>query len=111
VGLGLRQRTKDVLETTMLHVHQRYALNDGNLLDFGQTGVIAVNHVMEDLDGEHEKGAVPSQVQSMAGKNVVVAGLKKRTIHVGLGLRQRTKDVLETTMLHVHQRYALNRIN
>jgi hypothetical protein len=33
--------------------------------------VIAVNHVMEDLDGEHEKGAVPTQVQSMAGKTVL----------------------------------------
>jgi hypothetical protein len=31
-------------------------MEDGNLLDFGQTGVIAVNHVMEDPDGEHEKG-------------------------------------------------------
>jgi hypothetical protein len=40
-------------------------MEDGSLLDFGQTGVIAVNHVMEDLDREHEKGAVPTQVQSM----------------------------------------------
>jgi hypothetical protein len=46
-------------------------MEDGNLLDFGRTGVIAVNHVMEDLDGEHEKGAVPTQVQSMAGKTVL----------------------------------------
>jgi hypothetical protein len=46
-------------------------MEDGNLLDFGQTGVIAVNHVMEDPDGEHEKGAVPTQVQSMAGKTVL----------------------------------------
>ena len=46
-------------------------MEDGNLLDFGQTGVIVVNHVMEDLDGEHEKGAVPTQVQSMAGKTVL----------------------------------------
>jgi hypothetical protein len=35
------------------------------------TGVIAVNHVMEDPDGEHEKGTVPTQVQSMAGKTVL----------------------------------------
>ena len=40
-------------------------------MDFGQTGVIVVNHVMEDLDGEHEKGTVPTQVQSMAGKTVL----------------------------------------
>jgi hypothetical protein len=46
-------------------------MEDGNLLDFGQTGVIVVNHVMEDLDGELEKGAVPTQVQSMAGKTVL----------------------------------------
>ena len=46
-------------------------MEDGNLLDFGQTGVIVVNHVMEDLDGEHVKGAVPTQVQSMAGKTVL----------------------------------------
>jgi hypothetical protein len=26
---------------------------------------------MEDLDGEHEKGAVPTQVQSMAGTTVL----------------------------------------
>jgi hypothetical protein len=26
---------------------------------------------MEDLDGEHEKGAVPTQVQSMAEKTVL----------------------------------------
>ena len=43
-------------------------MEGGNLLDFGQTGVIAANHVMEDPDGEHEKGAVPTQVQSIAGK-------------------------------------------
>jgi hypothetical protein len=46
-------------------------MEDGNLLDFGQTGVIAVNHVMEDLDRKHEKGAVPTQVQSMAEKTVL----------------------------------------
>ena len=46
-------------------------MEDGNILDFGQTGVIVVNHVMEDLDGEHEKGAVPTQVQSMAGTTVL----------------------------------------
>ena len=46
-------------------------MEDGNLLDFGQTGVIVVNHVMEDLDGEHDKGTVPTQVQSMAGKTVL----------------------------------------
>jgi hypothetical protein len=46
-------------------------MEDGNSLDFGQTGVIVVNHVMEDLDGEHEKGAVPTQVQSMAGTTVM----------------------------------------
>jgi hypothetical protein len=45
-------------------------MEDGNLLDFGQTGVIAVNHVMEDPDGEHEKGAVPTQVHSMVGKTI-----------------------------------------
>jgi hypothetical protein len=47
-------------------------MEDGNLLDFGQTGVIAVNHVMEDLDGEHEKGAVPTQVQSMGEKTLML---------------------------------------
>ena len=46
-------------------------MGDGSLLEFGQTGVIVVNHVMEDLDGEHEKGAVPTQAQSMAGKTVL----------------------------------------
>ena len=46
-------------------------MEDGNLLNFGQTGVIVVNHAMEDLDGEHEKGAVPTQAQSMAEKNVL----------------------------------------
>jgi hypothetical protein len=46
-------------------------MEDGNILNFGQTGVIVVNHVMEDLDGEHEKGAVPTQVQSMAGTTVL----------------------------------------
>ena len=40
-------------------------------MNFGQTGVIVVNHAMEDLDGEHEKGAVPTQVQSMAEKTVL----------------------------------------
>jgi hypothetical protein len=40
-----------------------------------QTGVIAVNHVMEDPDGEHEKGAVPTQVQSMA-ENTVLEPIK-----------------------------------
>ena len=120
---------------------------DGNLLDFGQTGVIVVNHVMEDLDGEHEKGTVPTQVQSMAGKtvmgpiqkqllkhathllvlvsvyvvameilitthqmalsytswehvNILYGNRPYRTIHVNLGLRQRTKDAMETIMLH-----------
>jgi hypothetical protein len=33
--------------------------------------MIVVNHVMKDLDGEHEKGAVPTQAQSMAGKTVL----------------------------------------
>ena len=46
-------------------------MEGGNFLDFGQTGVIVVNHVMEDLDGEHEKGAVPTQVRSMAGTTVL----------------------------------------
>jgi len=46
-------------------------MEDGNLLDFGQTGVIVVNHVMEDLDVEHEKGAVPTRVRSMAGTTVL----------------------------------------
>jgi hypothetical protein len=46
-------------------------MEGGNLLDFGQTGVIVVNHVMEDLDREHEKGPVPTQVQSMAEKTVL----------------------------------------
>ena len=46
-------------------------MEDGNLLAFGQTGVIVVNHVMEDLDEEHEKGAVPTQVRSMAGKTAL----------------------------------------
>jgi hypothetical protein len=41
-------------------------MEGGNLLDFGQTGVIVVNHAMEDLDGKHEKGAVPTQAQSMS---------------------------------------------
>ena len=120
---------------------------DGNLLDFGQTGVIVVNHVMEDLDGEHEKGTVPTQVQSMA-ENTVLEPIHKQllkhathlhvlvfvyvldleilitthlmtllyiswehvnilcgsrpyqTIDASLGLRQRMKDVMETTMLH-----------
>ena len=46
-------------------------MEDGNLLDFGQTGVIAVNRVIKDLDEEHEKGAVPTQVHSMEGKTVL----------------------------------------
>jgi hypothetical protein len=46
-------------------------MEDGNLLNFGQTGVIVVNHAMEDLDGKHEKGAVPTQAQSMAEKTVL----------------------------------------
>ena len=46
-------------------------MEGGNLLDFGQTGVIVVNHVMEDLDGEYEKGAVPTPDRSMAGTTVL----------------------------------------
>ena len=46
-------------------------MEGGNLLDNGQTGVIVVNHVMEDLDEEHEKGAVLTQVRSRAGKTVL----------------------------------------
>ena len=56
-------------------------MEGGNLLDFGQTGVIVVNHVMEDLDGEHENGAVPTQVHSMAGKTVLEAIQKQLLKH------------------------------
>jgi hypothetical protein len=45
-------------------------MEGGNLLDNGQTGVIVVNHVMEDHDGEHEKGAVLTPFRSMEGKAV-----------------------------------------
>ena len=128
-------------------VQRNQLMEDGNLLDFGQTGVIAVNHVMEDPDGEHEKGAVPTQVHSMAGKtvlepihkqllkhathllvlvsvyvvameilitthqmalsytswehvNILCGSRPYQTIDASLGLRQRMKDVMETTMLH-----------
>jgi len=53
-------------------------MEDGNLLDFGQTGMIVLNRAMEDLDREHEKGAVPTQVQSMAGKTVLEPSQKQQ---------------------------------
>ena len=56
-------------------------MEDGNLLDNGPTGVNVVNHVMEDLDEEHEKGAVPTQVQSMAGKTVLTPIQKQLLKH------------------------------
>jgi len=46
-------------------------MEGGDLMDNGQTGVIVVNHVMEGLDGEHGKGAVPTHVRSIAGKTVM----------------------------------------
>ena len=56
-------------------------MEDGNLLDFGQTGVIVVKYVMEDLDKEHEKGAVPTPDRSMAGKTVLEPIQKQRLKH------------------------------
>jgi hypothetical protein len=56
-------------------------MEGGKLLDNGQTGVIVVNHVMADLDGEHEEGAVPIPVRSMEGKTVLELILKQLLKH------------------------------
>lgn len=46
-------------------------MEGGDHLDFGHTGVSVVNHVMEDLDREHGKGAVATPYRSMAETTVL----------------------------------------
>jgi hypothetical protein len=73
-------------------------MEGGNLLDNGQTGVIVVNHVMEDLDGEHEEGAVPIPVRSMEGKTVLELILKQLLkdathFHVQVSIKCKTNQI------------------